>query len=102
MNLGNMKPSIDYFLNKLFHDLHTNRSLSAEYRADRNAVLSRYELSEGVRAAVLGDDVVALARLTNPFLLRYYCFQIGMADDDFIRRLQPLRAPDASLEAAHG
>ena len=88
-----MKPTIDYALSKLFHDLHTIPALAAEYRRDRTPVLARYALSDAVRAAVLDDDVVALAPRTNPFLLRYYFFQTGMPDPVFIERLQPLRTP---------
>ena len=35
-------------------------------------MLARYRLKPEVRAAVLADDVAVLARLVNPYLLRYY------------------------------
>lgn len=98
-----MNISLDYTLNKLFHDLHTTPALADDYRRDRPAVLAGYALSERVRAAVLGDDIVALAHRTNPFLLRYYCFLIGMTDHEFIDMLRPLRSPPFTSEAlTHG
>ena len=77
----------DYWLSKLCFDLQDG-ALAAEYRRDRKAVLSRYALKPEVRAALLADDVGGLARLTNPYLLRYYFFAAGMPDADFIARLR--------------
>ena len=77
----------DYWVSKLFFDLQ-QPELAAEYRTDRSAVLARYPLKPEVRAAVLADDVAALARLANPYLLRYYFTTIGTPDDVFIRRLR--------------
>ncbi len=77
----------DYWLSKLFFDLQRD-GLGAEYRADRAKVLARYPLKPEVRAAVLRDDVAVLARLVNPYLLRYYFSCIGTPDDIFIRRLR--------------
>ena len=47
----------DYWLSKLFYDLHNDPKLAAEYRADMLAVLDRYELTPEMRKAVLADDV---------------------------------------------
>ncbi len=77
----------DYWVSKLFYDLQ-KPGAAAEYRADRAAVLARYPLKPEVRAAVMADDVAALARLVNPYLLRYYFSSIGTPDDVFIRRLR--------------
>ncbi len=77
----------DYWVSKLFYDLQ-QKELAAEYRADRGAVLARYRLKPEVRAAVLADDVAVLARLVNPYLLRYYFSIIGTPDDVFIGRLR--------------
>src|SRR6185312_148306 len=62
----------DYWVSKLFYDLSQPDGPKAQYRADREAVLARYPLKPEVRQAVLADDVTALARLVNPYLLRYY------------------------------
>ncbi|HYR32867.1 MAG TPA: hypothetical protein VEQ87_01125 [Burkholderiales bacterium] len=76
----------DYWLSKLFFDLQSP-ALGAEFRANRQAVLSRYPLDERVKQAIAANDVPFLAQRTNPYLLRYYFFATGMKDDEFIRRL---------------
>jgi hypothetical protein len=77
----------DYWLSKLFFDLQSP-PLADEYRADRNAVLARYPLKPAVRAAVEADDVAALSRLVNPYLLRFYFLMAGMPEADFLRRIR--------------
>ncbi|HXQ50079.1 MAG TPA: hypothetical protein VN802_03205 [Stellaceae bacterium] len=77
----------DYWVSKLFFDLQ-RPGAAAEYRADRALVLARYPLKPEARAAVLADDVAVLARLVNPYLLRYYFSCIGTPDDVFIKRLR--------------
>ena len=77
----------DYWLSKLCFDLKDPARV-AQYRRDREAVLDRYPLKPEVRAAVLADDVAGLARLTNPYLLRYYFAAAGMPDAEFIARLR--------------
>jgi len=84
----------DYWLSKLFFDLQTP-AVAAEYRSNRAAVLVRYPLKPDVRAAVEADDVAALARLVNPYLLRFYFLMAGMPEDDFLRRIR-------SSGASHG
>jgi len=87
----------DYWLSKLFYDLQ-QPALGAEYRANRAAVLDRYDLKPEVRAAALADDVAVLARLVNPYLLRYYFSIIGMKDDAFISRLRATASETAARE----
>jgi len=77
----------DYWVSKLFFDLQKPET-AREYRADRAAVMARYRLKPEVRAAVMADDVAALAQLVNPYLLRYYFSIIGTPDDVFIARLR--------------
>ena len=77
----------DYWLSKLFFDLQTP-DVAQEFRADRGKVLSRYPLKPEVRAAVEADDVAALSRLVNPYLLRFYFLVAGMPEDDFLRRIR--------------
>lgn len=81
--------STDYALSKLFFDLQ-NPAAAAAYRADREAVLARYDLEPGVRRAVLADDVATLAPRVNPYLLRYYCTAAGMSDADFLAQIRRL------------
>jgi hypothetical protein len=83
----------DYWLSKLCFDLQ-DPACVAEYRRDRDVVLGRYPLRPEVRAAVLADDVVFLARRTNPYLLRYYFAAAGMPDAEFIGRLRAGAAAD--------
>ena len=83
----------DYWLSKLFFDLQTP-AVAAEFRADRGAVLARYPLKPEVRAAVESDDVAALSRLVNPYLLRFYFLVAGMPEDDFLRRIRSTGARD--------
>jgi hypothetical protein len=77
----------DYALSRLFFDLQ-NGAAAAEYRADREAVLDRYDLAPEIRAAVLADDIATLAPLVNPYLLRYYCTASGMAEDVFLEKIR--------------
>jgi hypothetical protein len=77
----------DYRLSKLFFDLQ-NPAAAAEYRADRSAVIERYDLEDGVKTALLHDDVATLAARVNPYLLRYYCTASGMAEAEFLRKIR--------------
>ena len=77
----------DYWLSKLFFDLQTP-AVADEFRADRAKVLGRYPLTPEVRTAVEADDVAALSRLVNPYLLRFYFLVAGMPEDDFLRRIR--------------
>jgi hypothetical protein len=87
----------DYWLSRLCFDLQTP-ALADEYRANRDAVLARYPLKPEVRAAVEADDVAAMAKLVNPYLLRFYFLMAGMPEDDYLRRIRSTR----SGGAAHG
>jgi hypothetical protein len=77
----------DYWLSKMFFDLQSPAA-AAEYRADRDKVLERYRLTPDVRQAVLENNVGFLAKRTNPYLLRYFFFAVGMKDEEFVRRLR--------------
>ena len=78
----------DYWLSKLFFDLQAP-ALAEEYRTDRDRVLDRYPLLKPeVRLAVVREDVPTLARLVNPYLLRFYFFAIGKSEEWFLERIQ--------------
>ena len=77
----------DYWLSKMFFDLQSP-SAAAEYRADPEKILSRYPISDEVRGRVLAKDVAYLAKRTNPYLLRYFFFAVGMRDGEFIAKLR--------------
>ncbi len=87
----------DYWLSKLFFDLQTP-AVADEYRTDRAKLLDRYPLKPEVRAAVDADDVAALSRLVNPYLLRFYFLMAGMPEEDFLRRIRAT----APKSANHG
>jgi hypothetical protein len=89
----------DYWLSKLFFDLQTP-ARAAAYRADRASVLKDYPLSPEVRAAVMADDVGYLARLVNPYLLRFYFVSAGMPDAEFIGKLRA--SAQGAGKAGHG
>jgi hypothetical protein len=77
----------DYWLSKLFYDLQ-DPAIGAEYREDRQKVFARYVLSDEAKRALEKNDVPWLAQRINPYLLRFYCFGIGMKDEEFMRRLR--------------
>lgn len=87
----------DYWLSRLFFDLQSPAA-AEDYRADRSRMLDRYPLKPEVRAAVERDDVAYLAKLANPYLLRFYFHMSGMPEDDFVRRI---RASSAATPMAH-
>jgi len=94
----------DYRLSKLFYDLHNDPKIAAEYRADMPGFLDRYDISPPMRAAVMSDDVGAIAPHVNAYLLRFY-FQVrGMPQPEFMARLNALGDKNAQpqKEAAHG
>lgn len=77
----------DYWLSKLFYDLQ-DPALAAQYRENREKVISGYRIDAAARKALEENDVPFLAQRTNPYLLRFYCFGIGMKDEEFMRRLR--------------
>ena len=87
----------DYWLNKLFFDIQ-QPELAAQYKKDREAVLSRYPLSAELRRAVLSDDLATLAPHVNAYLLRFYFAICGMSDAEFIRRLNEMPGGTQSKE----
>jgi hypothetical protein len=91
----------DYWLSKLFFDLHSSPSLGEAYRADRGKILERYPLAPEVRAAIERDDVAALAPRVNPYLLRFYFVVAGMPEAEFLRQVRGVGAPAAG-RPGHG
>lgn len=77
----------DYWLSRLFYDLQ-DPALAAEYREKRERLYERYRIGAEARRALDENDVPFLARRTNPYLLRFYCFGIGMKDEEFMKRLR--------------
>jgi hypothetical protein len=77
----------DYWVSKLFYDLQ-DPAVAAEYRADRGKVLARYRIDEAAKRALDRNDVPFFAQRVNPYLLRFYCYGIGMKDEEFMQRLR--------------
>jgi hypothetical protein len=94
----------DYWLSKLMFDLQ-QPAAAEEFKANREAVLARYPLKPAVRAAVDADDVTTLAKLVNPYLIRFYFFAVGRDEAWFLERIRktgPAASNAANKEAAHG
>ena len=94
----------DYWLSKLFFDLHHDADLAKAYRADMAGVIGGYPIKPEVRQALLDDDVAKLSPLVNAYLLRFY-FQIrGMPEAEFIAKLHAIDsgAQRAEEKVAHG
>ncbi len=94
----------DYWLSKLMFDLQ-QPAAAEEFKANREAVLARYPLKPEVRAAVDADDVTTLAKLVNPYLIRFYFFAVGRNEAWFLERIRktgPAASNAAKKEAAHG
>ena len=77
----------DYALSKLFFDLQ-NPKTAAAFRADPEPILGNYPLSDETKKAIADRNVPFLAARTNPYLLRYFFFTIGMKDEEFIPKLR--------------
>ena len=94
----------DYWLSKLMFDLQ-QPAAAEEFKANREAVLARYPLKPEVRAAVDADDVTTLAKLVNPYLIRFYFVAVGRNEAWFLERIRktgPAASNAANKEAAHG
>jgi hypothetical protein len=46
------------------------------------------------------DDVAFVARLTNPYLLRFYFHVAGMPEDEFLRRIRA-STPAVEIPGTH-
>ena len=92
----------DYWLSKLFYDLHHDADLAKAYRADMAGVIGRYPIKPEVRQALMADDVATLSPLVNAYLLRFY-FQIrGMPEAEFIAKLHAISATNRDEKVTHG
>jgi len=90
----------DYWLSKLFFDLQ-QPAAAEEYRGNRDKVLARYPLKPEALRAIETEDVGALAKWINPYLLRFYFLVIGKPEAWFLERIAKT-APEKAKEPAHG
>jgi hypothetical protein len=89
----------DYWVSKLFFDMQQPAAAEA-YRADPDKVLARYPLKPEVLKAVKTDDVVALSKWVNPYLLRFFYVALGKPEAWFLERIA--KAAPEKKEAVHG
>ena len=77
-----------YVLNKLFYDTQQPQVLAA-YRRDRGAFLDGYPMTADLRAAVERNYIAEMYRAgANPYLLRYYCVNLGVPEPEFLGALK--------------
>jgi hypothetical protein len=77
----------DFWLSKLFFDMQ-DAAVRDAFRADPDAMMTRYRLTPETRRAVLESDLDYLAPRVNPYLLRYYCGYIDMPEQEFLKRIR--------------
>lgn len=76
-------------LQKLLYELNRDPRAQAEFGADREAVLSRYRLSEEESEAVRSDDIGKLYILgVNGQILLQFAVWRGFAWDDYIQAMK--------------
>jgi hypothetical protein len=78
-----------YTLQKLFYELNRDPAVQEAFTADREAVLSRYRLSEEEAEAVRSDDIGKLYILgVNGQILMHFAAWRGFAWDEYIRAMK--------------
>jgi hypothetical protein len=78
-----------YTLQKFLFDINRDRDLQRQFRADRPAVLVRYDLSAEERGALEAGDVGLIYVLgANGQLLMHYAAFLGMPWIDYIAALR--------------
>ena len=83
-------------LNQFFYDVQQADGQAA-YREDRGLVLNRYAFSPALRTAIETTDIGALYQAgANPYLLRFYCVNLGVPEPEYVQALHALRG------ATHG
>lgn len=78
-----------YMLQKLMYEVNRDPRLQQEFASDRDAVLSRYKLSDEEADAVRRDDVGKLYILgVNGQILLQFAAWRGMAWDEYIKAMK--------------
>ena len=85
----------DYAFNKLCFDVQRDKALSDQLRVDPTALIARYELKPPIVAAIERRDPGYLSTLSNPVLLRYFFYFLGVSEADFVARLRAHHAASA-------
>lgn len=78
-----------YQMQKFLFDLNRDREVQREFRADRPAVLGRYDLSGEERGALESGDIGLIYVLgANGQLLMHYAALLGMPWADYIAAMR--------------
>lgn len=78
----------DYVFSKICFDVQRNKVLADRLKSDLESVLREYDLKPEVSEAIRQRDLPYLSHLTNPVLLRYFFFFLGMSEGEFVERMQ--------------
>jgi len=78
-----------YQLQKLLFELNRNPGTRSRFEADREAVLSEYELSDEEKSAILTDDIGLLYVLgVNGQLLMHYAAMCGHEWHEYLEAMR--------------
>jgi Aromatic-ring-opening dioxygenase LigAB, LigA subunit len=78
-----------YTLNKILFKVQHDRAEEARFFADPAQYIGEATLSDEARAALTSTDVGKLYLLgVNPYLLRAYCLQLRMPEQDYLAALR--------------
>lgn len=89
-----------YTLQKLLYELNRDSNLQQAYVADREAVLSRYRLTDEEAEAVRKDDIGKLYILgVNGQILLQFAVWRGFAWDEYIQAMKDALAEHGQVRA---
>jgi hypothetical protein len=78
-------------LNQFFADTQKAEGLAA-YKADPSTYLNRYALETELRAAIERKDIAAMYQAgANPYLLRFFCVNMGVSEPDYLSALHAMK-----------
>ena len=88
-----------YMVQKLLYELNRDSRVQEEFTADREAVLSRYRLTEEEAQAVRSDDVGKLYILgVNGQILMHFAAWRGLAWDQYIQVMKDALAEHGQVK----
>lgn len=88
-----------FLIDRILYRVQHDRAEEARYFADPAAYLDEHRgLSDAARDALARNDIGRLYTLgANPYLLRAYCLQLRVPEQDYLAALRAVAA-----EVAHG
>jgi hypothetical protein len=88
-----------YMVQKLLYELNRDPRVQAEFTADREALLSRYRLTDEEAEAVRSDDVGKLYILgVNGQILMHFAAWRGLAWDQYIQAMKDALAEHGQVK----